>query len=91
MAQKFRDMIHSDDVRVKESDKYGRGVIYRGKMSVDDVIRMGRVLDKHSLADALRMEAKFTEDDPSLCSESCEIMPKQTIQNVQQQMEYDAA
>lgn len=91
MAKEFRNMLHADDVRVKESDKYERGVIYRGKLSIDSVIRMGRVLDKHSLADALRMEADFTEDDPSLCSESCEIMPGQSVQQVQSPLDYEAA
>lgn len=91
MAQKFRDMLHADEVRVKESDKYGRGVIYRGKMSIDDVIRMGRVLDKHSLADALRMDAEYTEDDPTMCSESCEVMPGQPVKETQQHIQYEAA
>lgn len=60
-------------------------------MSIDSVIRMGRVLDKHSLADAIRMEAEYTEDDPTMCSESCEVMPGQPVQEEQQGMEYEAA
>lgn len=91
MAQEFRDMLHSDEVRVKESDKYGRGVIYRGKLSIDSVIRMGKVLDQKKVIAAVRMEAEYTEDEPTMCSESCEVMPGQPVQEEQQNLEYEAA
>lgn len=88
LASDFREILFSEEVRKKETDKYGVGVIYRGMISVDHVIKMASVLDKNSLTDAVRMEADFADTDPSMCSESCEVMPNRIYEEDQKEFDY---
>ena len=91
LAEDFREMLFSEEVRQKETDKYAVGVIYRGKISVDHVIKMASVLDKNSLADAVRMEADFADTDPTMCSESCEVMPGRNFEEEQKELDYSSS
>jgi len=81
MAEEFRQVLMSPTVRIKPTDKYGQGILYRGQMGMGEIIRMSRVLgDEQSLKNMLqtiREEAMFAETDPTLCSESCEIFTDQ--------------
>lgn len=75
LAAEFRGMLFDDSVRIKPTDKYERGVIYRGFLSIDKVIMTSQKLGEQSLSEAIQSAAMFEETDPTLCSASCEIMP----------------
>ncbi|MGK2231274.1 MAG: hypothetical protein ACI92O_000432 [Colwellia sp.] len=73
MALEFNAMLHDPSVRRKSTDKYPHGVIYRGMLSLDKVIKLAEVIPKENLDSTMADYAFTEEDDPSFCSESCEI------------------
>lgn len=72
-ALAFEKMLNAPSVRRKDTDKYGHGVIYRGQLSMTDINRLAKVIPQHSLEETMEDLAFFEEDDPSFCSESCEV------------------
>jgi hypothetical protein len=73
MALEFNAMLNEPTVRRKKTDKYAHGVIYRGMLSMDKVIRLAKVIPQENLDDKMAEFSYAEEDEPSFCSESCEI------------------
>lgn len=74
MAKDFNAVIMGENVRKLPKQTFEQGVIYRGHLSMDKVIRLSRVLPAESINERLNQLSVFEDDDPSLCSESCEAL-----------------
>ncbi|MAD89047.1 MAG: hypothetical protein CMK64_05040 [Pseudoalteromonas sp.] len=72
LADKFREVIMSPDVRTLPNQNFDQGVIYRGKLSIDSVILTAKQLNLDDLNSYIEDLSVFEEEDPSFCSESCE-------------------
>jgi len=77
MAEEFNSVLMDPSVRRLENAKYPPGVIYRGHLSIGEVIRLSKVLAGPQLTDQVAAYNESEIDDPTFCSESCEIFSGQ--------------
>lgn len=82
LAEEFKEMIMSDDVRELPNQPFKQGVIYRGHISIEDVIKLSKVLPLKELEETMEETAYFELDEPSFCSESCEVFPDEYTNDV---------
>ncbi len=73
-ANDFYQML-TGDVRVLPNQPFVGDVIYRGHLSMEKVIKLARQLPPELLADEMSTQAMFEDEEPSFCSESCEVFP----------------
>ena len=86
MAKAFNAMITDDSVRKLPGQKFQKGVIYRGHMSLENITKLAAVLPSEHLDEELATMSLFAEDEPTMCSESCEaIAPVEEFELVMQE------
>ena len=84
-AEKFNAVIMDNNVRILENAKYDQGVIYRGKLSTGEVVRLSKILPLENLEERIAELEESENDDPTVCSTSCEVFDDY----VEQQSEFD--
>lgn len=75
MAREFHRMLTDSSVRVLPNQPFKGDVIYRGHLSMSGVLKLASQLPPESVIEALADKSVFEEDEPTMCSESCEIIP----------------
>lgn len=73
LADEFIDMLSSPDNRRLPKAVHVKNEIYRGHMSLDKIVKLSKVIPHEDVKASVKERIALEEDNPTMCSESCEV------------------